>query len=282
MSHDALSLNTPTGSRIPGWLVILDRQPAVPNERRIAAFAQALKIDEFTARQRLSAPSLRILRREAEKTKALEWRDWLQALDIRGFMVGEEELAAMTFLECTAAFADGGMLVFEQAGGERVSIPAESVACFVLGDVRERTITEHVRPGMMWDEESPEERRTTRLELILDVHRRDARESIRLRQDSFQFQRVFPGESSGSTQLMRRLAEKLRRSAPHAPLREDFTQAQALLGDSMRLLSEETKVVLNWRRVGRTVQRETERHILDSNVPVFDLYSALVRFGTLG
>jgi hypothetical protein len=280
-SEESLQLGIPPelGQRAHAWLVILLPQMEPPEERIRDAFAGAMDIDGYTARLILESPFARMLMQTREKERAERWRDWLRALKLRALIVPETHFADQIFQEQTEVYRTGGGLLFKTADGFEEEVPVESVCAIVFGEIVDRELIERERKGFFSSRQLPGEHQVVRDELVLDIHRRDGPVSFRMRQDSFNFEKVFSDE--GSLPLMQKLFRKLQKEVPHASVFQDFPRALGAMGPSTVRLAEELRVVLNWRRPGRTIEPEKVTRMLESNAAAFDLYSVMCRLESL-
>ncbi len=269
--------------RDPGFFVLLGRQPELPTERNLKAFAEAMELDVYTARQRLLSPTARIIRREAAADTAQRWADWLSALGLRAFAISEQALAAQKFLAQSAVYMKDGSLVFDDLQGNRSTREASQAACLVFGEVMEKVISDKSQGGALFGEEKtgPSEPLNIRSELIIDIHFRNQPESMRLAQDAIHFRSIFPNEEGGSSVLTRRLLKRLERSLPGCRIYDEFKRAQDVLGTTEHVLAQSSSVVRNWLRPGLSarVERSTTRVL--STAETFDIYSTLARLETL-
>lgn len=268
--HEALA-DAPSAERPAGWFVALARQDELPDEKRLASFAEAFGIDAYTARQRLLSPAARLLLREETESAARAWVQWLAHLRLRSFLVPGDALASQRFEPCIAVFATESALVFLDSAERRTEVPLGSVGALVFGEVRERLTAER-------DRYSPVA--TTRAlpdvapaiptqEGIADVHLRSGSLCLRLEQNSVQFSRMFPDQTGASAVLIRTLFTKLRRSVPAVPVWDGFREAEDVLGASLKFLGSDA--------AGSTLAR----HFLRTSRPTFDLYSTLARLEAL-
>ncbi|CAN5380623.1 hypothetical protein BH09SUM1_BH09SUM1_03040 [soil metagenome] len=265
--------------RTPGFLVALGTQRDLPSERKIAAFAAAIEIDEFTARQWLLAPSPRILRREDNEPAAVEWAEWLGALGLRAYEIPESQFAAQEFLPVLSLSVDKAAVHLQIEGGEERTVPLGKLLCLVAGEVREQTLNERTAEGML-SATFTSDKGDKRAEHLLDIHFRDG-DSYRVSQDTFRWSSLFPTETGQSLVLFRRLIDLFQKSAPGLRVYDDFDKAGAILGQSRQLLHASSFLSVNWMRKTKRLLYERHRTIRESDQEAFDLYSTLLRWQKL-
>ena len=260
-----------------GHLVVLSRQPSAPSTPAIEALANAMMLDVYTARQRLSTPVPRPLRREATESAAAKWIEWLRASGIRCFPVAERELAAQQFPLHRAIYQEQDGMLFEDLAGERVAHGRAEVACIVAGEVTESTSGEKLQTSVVGQITGGLQPLTRRTEFVIDLQLRTATVAIRLTQDAFQYSTLFPGEAGSSAVLIRSVLKMIRKALPAAPVYEDFAIAENILGQSADQL-----VITNGPSSSPSLlslRSHSEKNVLvqKSTLPVFDLYSSLAR-----
>lgn len=266
--------------RDPGHLVVLARHLDLPPEKTIAAFAEAMNFDLYTARQRLLAPTPRVLRREASDADARQWIDWFERIGLRTFALSEEELGKLEFLPQKALSFRDGLLAFQNAKGQPTELPAGDAIALVIGEVTESTRVEQEVKSLLTNTTGTGRAMVSRrVELLIDVHRRSAPHAIRIRQDSFDFADLYPDSTGASAVLVRTLAKTLARELPSAVVFDDFKQVADILGSSRQMLSNSS--FLQRRGFGSGYALHREKITQDSTADTFDIYSALARFEVL-
>jgi hypothetical protein len=267
--------------RPPGFFVVLALQANLPSERKLAAFAEAFKLDIFSARQWLLSPTPRLIRRESRQAVAIEWVEWLKAVGVRAYELPEQLLLEQVWRPQAAVFSEPEGLVFDEASGFRTRIPRRDVVALVFGEVTERDVVEKSATSLMGERDLGSTPGRNHSQLILDIHRRDSPEVIRLAQDGIHWSLMYPDETGQSTMLMRRLLKRLRGELTGVRLFEDFGLAAPLLGTSRQLIdcsSEARKTVIG-AASGMRVERT--RTYLESELGAFNLYSTLLRWEVL-
>lgn len=249
-----------------GWFVALARQDQLPDDKRLASFAEAFGLDAFTARQRLLSPATRLLRREDSQSEAQAWVEWLGMMHLRAFIVPGGEAAAQQFAPQAAVYAGDGVLVFVDHAEKRLDVPTEAVAALVFGDVRERVTTEKERKSLLTDPRNLNVAGPVAAQqAVMDIHLRHGNTCLRLEQDKVQYSRMFPDQTGASAVLIRKIFSRVRKMVPHAPVFEGFREAEDVLGASLKLLGTDA--------VGSSIHRV----FLKTSLPTFNLYSTLAR-----
>jgi hypothetical protein len=271
--------------REPGHLVVLGRQRTMPEAPAIKAFAEALGLDPFSARQKLLLPTPRVLRREERAGKAREWTEWLHKLGMRAFDVEETIIASQQFLLVhSLEFApDGDLVVNLAAGGEPLVIPASDLLALVHGEVNERVdVSDSSSNPLLGEVRSGKENIRSSTEAMTDIHRRSTPDSLRIAQDSFHWQALHPGELGQSSRHARELFESLRKAFPAATVYGDFATVESVLGESERLIASSSHF---WRN---DLRPATSRYVVHkksttvrSNRTTFETYSTLARLDAL-
>lgn len=268
--------------REPGFLVVLACQKEASSPSQVEAFAKAMKLDNYTARQKLITPSARILFRYEKAEKAAKWVTWFREHQLSAFVVPEQELSKVEFQRTIAVFSEKEMLVFDDAKGERVQVEASKVSAIVFGQVQEKTYSETTNAQHDYLMTSFErDILNARDQFLVDVHFYHTPTSVRFEQDTFAFPLVFPGVAEGSSVLMVKLLEKLQAASPKALVYNGFKQAQDVLGQSEQLLSSSLFLSKNWMKPGARMKLKQQRTHLQSNAGAFDVYSTLARFEAL-
>ncbi|MBI1289963.1 hypothetical protein GC173_01795 [bacterium] len=279
-SWDTVEQAAQAADRQPAFLLVLGRHATLPSERKVAAFAQALHLDPFTARQWLLAPTPRIIRRENRHDKVLEWVSWFRAIGIRAFDLPETHLAEQEFIAPSTLALAGDELVVEFDDKRRETLSVHDLLCGVWGEVQERTTTETTSQAVGC--ELPAHRKTSlHAELTLDLHRVDSSLSIRLAQDQIRWSAVYPDETGQSSMHMRRLLKQVRTLWPRLPIMEDFGRAEPVLGTSRELLGSSTYLQSNWMGGGGRLRLQREKTFHESGRGPFAIYSTLLRLEML-
>lgn len=263
--------------REAGHLVVLARHLDLPPEKTIAAFAEAMGFDVYTARQRLLAPTPRVLRRETSEGEARQWIDWFERIGLRTFALSEEELGKLELLPQKSLEFQKGSIAFLNGKGEATELPPNDAIALVIGEVTESTRVEQEVKSLLTNKASTGRAIVNRrVELIIDIHRRSAPQALRIRQDSFEFHRLYPDSTGASSVLVRTLAKTLGRELPSAIVFDDFKQVADILGSSRQLISNSSYLQRKGFASGFAMQREKVTQ--DSTAETFDVYSALARF----
>ena len=124
----------------PGWLVVLAGRQTMPDERRLTAFADAMRTDVYTARQWMLCPAPRVLRRYPSERKAREWAVWLTQLRISAFALAESELAAGECHHAAALTFGAGSITLATPDGATHRLDPGTVIALVAA-----TLTEEFR-----------------------------------------------------------------------------------------------------------------------------------------
>lgn len=267
--------------REAGFLVVLGRRECRQREKTVAAFAKAFGLDVYTAKQSLASAGPRVLRRETVRAAAEEWVAWLGKAGLRAFVMCEAEVEAHRFVPQIVVFKDAGALIAEDAEGTRRHHSPAELACIVTGELRERVVRESARTLAAGEVPIVRESVGARNELVIDLHPRAGRDVLRIRQDTFQFGRVFPPGAGASTALMPRLLRMIRKALPGVPCHEDFHLVEDALGKSVEVLS--TSSTLEARSIlsPLTGRRGRETALLHSNAAAFDSHSLLAKFDSM-
>lgn len=262
-----------------GFLVVLARHKELPHPDYLKAFADAMDLDVYTARQRLLAPTARVIRRENAEEEARAWAEWLGQVDLRAFAVSEKILSEQQFIPQAAIYMEKDNLVFDDLQDVRTTVPLSEVACVVTGEVYEKLTSEANQTGVFSADELLVRRDThfQRNEHLIDIHLRSTPISLRLAQDTFRFKRLFPNKTGASAVLIRELWERLRRALPGKPMLDDFAKAQNILGTTEQIISSSSYLESNWARPGVRVRNYRETKVLESTAETFDIYSTLAR-----
>ncbi len=276
--HEAVNQRT----REPGFLVALGRQATPPTQESVAAFAKALGLDTYTARQRLLAPTPRILRREDRASKAKEWVDWFRELGLRAFDFSEEMMAAQSFAALSGIYEQQGGLVFDLVEGERVEVQHSEVIAVVYGETSERVDKFQSHSGAMVGElAGKKENLSITTEAYIDIHRRTSPVSLRVAQDEFNWKSLYPDRIGQSTVLMRELLNKITTSSPTAIVYNDFARVEGILGHSEQIIEQSRYLIRNWYpMVVGPVSKETEVR-KSSNRSAYQIYTTLARLETM-
>jgi hypothetical protein len=279
-SWDTVEHAAQTSDRQPAYLLVLARQAGLPSDRKLAAFAEALHIDVFTARQWLLAPTPRVIRRESRQDRVLEWVTWLRAVGVRGFDLPEAILAEQEFTMPRALRVEGSelRLDFDDNRAEVVAIP--DVVCGVWGEVQDRVQTETTTSAIGGELLQGHSTSLTS-ELVLDLHRRDSPISIRIAQDHMRWSTMFPDESGQSSMHMRRLLKQVRATLRGVAIHEDFGRAEPVLGTTRELLGDSTFLRSNWLGGGGRLRLQRETTHRESGRATFSIYTTLLRWETL-
>lgn len=269
--------------REPGWLVVLALQREMPPPDSLKALADVMEWDVFTARQRLLAPTPRIIRRTPAEKPAEELAQWIRNHGLRAFAISEALLAAQKHQNAAAVYESRGELSFDDLAGNRFTRAVGDVACLVAGEITERTISENIQTGVFITEELSAQRENLRhrAEYIIDIHFRNTPESIRLAQDTLKYKRMFPDDSGGSAVLVRHLFQRLAKTLPGIPIYNEFRRVQDVLGTSRHLISSSQYLVHNWMRPGAATHLATQTTSIETTAEAFMIYSTLARLETL-
>ncbi len=280
-AYGALSEAVGDRRREPGHLVVLGTHRELPGEAALAEFARVMELDVYTARQRLLAPTPRIVRREDREAEAQRWVDVLSAKGLRAFRVSEEEFARQELIVQGELYSKDSHFLFERAGDARLAVPRADVACVVVGEVSERTVAVSTASQGMLAGAPMRENLSAHAQMVIDIHLRSSPVGIRLEQDSFRFQVFDHGATGGSAILVRQLLHRLRQALPGTPFCEQFAAASMILGASEQIVSNSSYIVTSWARPGPRMRLVNQKTVSESTVLAFDIYSALCRLETL-
>ncbi|MDK2971924.1 MAG: hypothetical protein PWP23_1679 [Candidatus Sumerlaeota bacterium] len=270
---------TAQSARDAGHFVVLGQQDELPPQETIAAFAKGLDLDPYSARQRLIAPTPRILRREENKEAADRWVAWMRALELRGFRLSERAFSQFHPIEVVSYKIDRSGVTFEIDNGRCETVPAEEVLCIVQGTVRSRDVQEIEKKDFLigsayGGHETVRVNRETRI----DIHLAGVALIFRLSQSHLRFGDIFPGRQIASDVMMREVAGQIRGAYAALPLRDDFARASEILGQSWKIASKTTDFrysAFNTTPFGAGIRNN--RVTQESDEETFDLYSLLSR-----
>jgi hypothetical protein len=271
--HEALA----RARQQPGWLVVLglQRQPP-PAGERLAALADGLKIDPYTAGQWLRLPGPRVVRREDTERQAARWASWMQALGVRGFAIEAARLAAFAPRDVVQLEQAPGRLVFRDAQGRELAAGAADAFCLVAGDVRRLLRTEQETSDFFLGAVGTGGQ-LARAEVahLVDIHFPGAGGTLRVDSRLLDFARAFPGQQAAPDAQMPRVLGLLRARYAAAPLRNSFAGCLGALEQGRRLAGTSVEVGVSLGRPGAVV-RSTRTRAYETDVEgAFGLYSAL-------
>ncbi|MCC7392358.1 hypothetical protein IT571_08395 [Candidatus Sumerlaeota bacterium] len=262
----------------PGFLTVLCARKEAASEAQAKGFAEAAGLDVYTARQRLSSPVPRPLRRDGTERESAKWVKLLRGLGLRAFTASEREISETEFLPCTAIFKDAGHLIVRSGAGDKHIAFAEfcGIAC---GEVASQVVESRVQDRLAG--EAITQRNVSRTsEFIIDLAMRGQPRIIRLRQSTFDFARVMPAETSASSVQIRAILKMIRKALPGAPVYDQFAVAEGLLvSDGAERLSATSDAARRGIASGMAVHRNMREE--RTALPTFDLYSTLARFEVL-
>ena len=274
---DAVQAAAKGGERTPAFLLVLGRHAHLPSERKLAAFAEALNLDAFTARQWLLSPTPRVIRRESRHDRVLEWTEWMRGLGIRAFDLSEQLLAEQEFHTPPVLFPDGRHWRLYYDDGRQEILAPEDIACAVWGEVQERFQTE-TTTAAIGGEIIAGRTKTLHAELMLDLHRHLSPISVRIAQDAVRWSAINPDETTQSSLRMRRMLDKFRPWLRDIDIAEDFSRAEPVLGATREILSNSSYLQTKWLGAGGRLRLHREKSIRESSRETFCIYSSLIRW----
>lgn len=259
------------------WLVFLGHRQPPPEQKRLAAFAEAFGIDPYTARQWLNSPAPRLLRRVPSRERAARWVEFLAGLGLAGFSVEEAVLASRQPVSVSSWSREEDAFAFEPVKGPPVSLPSGQLLCIAAGEVREEFFEERTEKlGLMGELARGHDRTRVSSRYLFDLHFRGSGGVYRFDQDLLAFARMFPGRGGqASSVLVRGLLASIREAAPAVPVYTEFHFAEESLGRAREALEKSSDLMRRWMFGGGARHSETQTHFR-ATLPAFHLYSSLL------
>ena len=271
--HEALA----NAKQQPGWLVVLglQRHPP-PTGERLAALADGLKVDAYTAGQWLRLPGPRVVRREETERQAARWAAWLQALGVRGFALEAARLSSFAPRPVARIEQAPGRLVFRDAKGAELAAGAADAFCLVVGDVRRLLRTEEETSDLfLGTVGSGGSLARAEVAHLVDIHFPGAAGTLRVDSRLLDFARLFPGQQAAPDAQMPRVLGLLRARYSAAPLRNSFAACLGALEQGRRLAGTTMEIGLCLGHPGAAVRATRTRAYETDEQGAFSLYSAL-------
>ncbi|MCC6547436.1 hypothetical protein IT570_09745 [Candidatus Sumerlaeota bacterium] len=265
--------------REPGFLTVTCSRSEAPPADKLEAFTRQTGYDLFTARQRLSSPLPRPLRRDDSELESAKWVKFLRSIGIQSFTASEREITELEFVECTALYKDASRLIAQCADSEK-HIPLTEVCCIACGDVSVQVVESIVRERIGGETQTAQRDVKRTMDFVIDLGLRSHARMFRFRQGTFDYSRVFAGETGASTVQIRAILKMIRKALPATPVYDQFAVAESLLvADSAERTVASGDLVRRGAMSGMAMERNVRQE--RSAFPAFDLYSALARFEVL-
>ncbi len=271
--------STGDARRPPGWLVVLGQQPLLPHETYLKAFADAMALDMYSARQRLMTPSPRILRRELKREEAERWVVWLREIGLKAFAFSDAELETFDPWCAVSFILDNDKLVLRFSDDSHQEAPFSDILCLVTGKVTEsqhRQIeSRDLFGGVVY---SRNELVGQQSSFFIDIHMASIHRVYRLSDQWFRFNEVFGDYDAPNVFKMQKLGELIASHCPAAQQYSLFDRVSESLAQSWQILSRAKNC--EFRAAGRTISHfglETHTLVEKNELVAFNLYSYLSR-----